>query len=631
MKRLRRSLWRRLPPLVLAALTLALAAPVLAAPVRIDGVDVGSYPEVRVTVVAPKGSARPRLTENGRPTTGLTTANLGRSKSIVLAVDRSRSMSGRSLSDAIAAARAFVATKQSTDRVQIVAFGSGAAGLTRFSATPGEADAALRDVRRDGRTGTALWDAVVLAANRLAAEDQQGHVIIVLTDGNDVSSSATLAKAIKAAHRAHASVYAIGIAGRYFTPKPLRALAAKTGGTYLHAASTAQLDALYAQLGSVLSRTWELRYSTAARPGDALRLTAVVPGAGRGTRTLTLASEVAGRQTATPPGLLPAAAWRSGAAPFLLSLAVGVLVLLSCGFWFSARAGSRLRSRLDPHLGSARAGARKLRRNPNRSLRRTVIAATEHAFENLKHFSALERLLVRADLPLRAAELLYVCLGVGLGLGFLAALFGASALLTFVLLGVGAALPILFVRFKASGRVKAFDNQLPDLLTTIAASLKAGHSFRQAIQAVVDEGAEPASKEFKRVLTETRLGRPMDDALANTAERVGSSNLSFVITAVTIQRQIGGSLAGLFDMVAETVRQRQQFARKIRGLTAMGRMSAYVLTGLPFFIALAITLLNPTYMAPLYTTTVGRQLVVVGLVMIGIGTLMLKKIVSFRG
>ena len=86
------------------------------------------------------------------------------------------------------------------------------------------------------------------------------------------------------------------------------------------------------------------------------------------------------------------------------------------------------------------------------------------------------------------------------------------------------------------------------------------------------------------MLTETALGRPMDEALTEMADRLGSENFEFVITAVTIQRQVGGSLASLFDMVAETVRQRQQFARKIRALTAMGRMSAYVLVGLPFFI-----------------------------------------------
>src|SRR2546421_7416702 len=102
----------------------------------------------------------------------------------------------------------------------------------------------------------------------------------------------------------------------------------------------------------------------------------------------------------------------------------------------------------------------------------------------------------------------------------------------------------------------------------------------------------------------------MDEALDEMAERVGSKNLQFVITAVTIQRQVGGSLAGLFDMVAEAVRNRQQFARKIRSLTAMGRMSAYVLIGLPFFIAAMLTLLNPSYMSPLYATHMGHMLIV---------------------
>jgi tight adherence protein B len=190
---------------------------------------------------------------------------------------------------------------------------------------------------------------------------------------------------------------------------------------------------------------------------------------------------------------------------------------------------------------------------------------------------------------------------------------------------------VLYVKFKAGMRIKAFDNQLPDLLITIAASLKAGHSFRHALQAVVDEGAPPASKEFNRVLSETQLGRSMDQALDEMSERVGSKNLSFVITAVTIQRQVGGSLAGLFDMISETVRQRQQFARRIRGLTAMGRMSAYVLIGLPFFIAVAITALNPAYMDPLYHTKSGHELVIVGLLMMSFGTVVLRRIVAFKG
>jgi tight adherence protein B len=210
-------------------------------------------------------------------------------------------------------------------------------------------------------------------------------------------------------------------------------------------------------------------------------------------------------------------------------------------------------------------------------------------------------------------------------------LFGAGPIILVVLTVVAGMIPFSWIWLKMRKRLKAFEDELPDLLITIAASLKAGHSFKQGLQAVVDEGHPPANQEFHRVLTETSLGRPMDDALLDMAERMASKNFEFAITAVTIQRQVGGSLAMLFDMVADTVRQRQQFSRKIKALTAMGRMSAYTLIGIPFFLAGIISLVNRSYMRPLYFTHTGRMLIFIGLVMIGIGSLILKKIVTFRG
>jgi tight adherence protein B len=169
------------------------------------------------------------------------------------------------------------------------------------------------------------------------------------------------------------------------------------------------------------------------------------------------------------------------------------------------------------------------------------------------------------------------------------------------------------------------------VLITLAAALKAGHSFKAGLQTIVDEGNVPASKEFHRVLTEARLGRPLNDALADMSVRLGSKNFDFVITAVGIQQQVGGSLAGLIDMVADTVRQRQQFVRKIKGLTAMGRAGAYVLVGLPFFMAAVISFMNPEYMDSLYNTSTGHKLIYTGLVSMAVGSAMLKKIVSFKG
>jgi tight adherence protein B len=316
----------------------------------------------------------------------------------------------------------------------------------------------------------------------------------------------------------------------------------------------------------------------------------------------------------------------------VLSGVVGLLALIAAAFALAAPKGTWLRGRLDPHVASTRQKALKREREGKRlAIFSGLFKATESVFGNLKHWKRIDTLLQRADFPLKTAEFAYIMFGFGLLFAFLHA--AISQQLWFMVLGFveGVCIPYFFLSFKARGRLKAFDEQLPDMLVTMAASLKAGHSFRQGIQSVVDEGVDPAAKEFKRVLNETRLGRPMDDALTDMAARVGSKNFEFVMSAVTIQRQVGGSLAGLFDMVADTVRQRQQFHRKIRGLTAMGRMSAYTLIGLPFVVGLAIYAINRDYMKPLLTTSTGHKLLILMFVMMGIGSLMLKKIVSFKG
>ena len=293
--------------------------------------------------------------------------------------------------------------------------------------------------------------------------------------------------------------------------------------------------------------------------------------------------------------------------------------------------GARLRKRLAPHLATS-VEMRKAKQEKERfAAAAGLFNATEGALAHWKFWKRLERLLERSDLPLRTVELVYLIAGSGLLGATLATFSGQSGLVTVAMLVGGWCVPVGVVWFKATRRLKAFENQLPDVLITLAAALKAGHSFKQGLQTIVDEGNPPASKEFHRVLAEARLGHPLDIALADMSERLGSKNFDFVITAVTIQQQVGGSLAGLIDMVADTVRQRQQFIRKIRGLTAMGRAGAYVLVGLPFLVAIGITLINPTYMDPLYHSHTGHMLIYTGLSMMAFGSVVLKKIVSFKG
>jgi tight adherence protein B len=609
--------------ILIAACVVAVIAPAAATAARITAVDTNGYPTVRATVVTPRPVAKlGALTENGNRVAGYQAANLGRQKSVVLAVDRSQSMLGKAMADASAAARAFVRSKPGSDRISVVAVGKSAVQLTGFSSSTADADAALRTLEVDSVRGTALYDAVILSSEALAGDVHAGRVLVLLTDGQEVSSDASLAEAIDAARTAKVAVYPIAIESPSFSPAPLKRLATETGGRYTGAANSGSLSAIYAALAAELRRTWQLSYLTTARPGERIELAVAgahlkttVPGASSGTQT----------EKSTLPGPVFAIG------PVLVAVVVGICVLLATLLLLRAPAGTSLQRRIAPHLGEREHKRARGQVQERFATASTVMRATEQALGHLQVWHALYRMLERADLPLRTVELVYIALGSGLAFAVVGALAGFGPILILAAMVLGGSIPILFVVFKARRRLTAIDDQLPDLLVTLAASLKAGHSFRQGIQAVVDEGQPPASKEFGRVLTETRLGRPMDDALSDMADRVGSKNLTFVVTAVTIQRQVGGSLAGIFDMVAEAVRNRQQFARKIKSLTAMGRMSAYVLVGIPFFMAGSITVLNPQYMSPLYHTGTGQKLMVLGFVMISIGSLMVRKIVSFKG
>jgi tight adherence protein B len=623
-KRLRRRRW-----LVGIAFAALVVVPGAAANIRIASVDTSGYPALRATIIAPLGTKAPSMREDGRPVAGYAAVNLGQEKALVLALDRSQSMRGRPLANAIAAAREFISAAGAQDHVGLVAFGRVAIGLTRTSAAPSDARAALDGLAVDSAAGTALYDAIVVAAAQLQHDDRPGRAIVVVTDGRDVSSTHSFEDAVKAAHAAHAAIYAIGIGGPSFTPDTLQRLARETGGSYHQASTAANLGAVYSGLANELDRTWQLSYVTAARPGAHMHLAVSVPGSGTDAANVQLAADTSS-STNAPTGLIPSFGY-SVAGTVIVGLICGLLVLLSCGFWFASRRGGNLRSRIEPHLAT-QAGTRKARRRQDGAAARAQVSeGVERILGELRQFKRLEAKIQRADLPIRAGELLALCGGLAFFFGLVTAVVAGSALAILLAMVVVGSLPIAYVTVKAATRIKKFENQLPDLLITIAASLKAGHSFRQGIQAVVDEGADPAAKEFRRVMTETQLGKPMDDALTDMADRIGSKNLSFVITAVTIQRQIGGSLAGLFDMVADTVRQRQQFFRKVKGLTAQGRMSAYVLVGLPFFIALVVTMMNPSYMAPLYHTSSGHKLIATGIAMLIIGSLMLKKTVSFKG
>ena len=275
--------------LVFALAFLALTPSLASAATRITAVDAAEYPLIRLTVVTPRATApAPILAENGQAVTEATEENLGHDKGVVLAIDRSQSMRGRPLGDAVVAAQRFVAMKPISDRIAILTFASRVIALTGFSSATIDADSALRTIAVDSRYGTGLYDAVARSARMLRGQARSGRVIILVTDGQETTSSSTLRQAIQAARSARVSVYPVAIESNSFSPKPLRQIARSTGGRYYGAASSSALTDIYAKIARELRRTWRIEYPSRARPGDSLSLRVAVRGAGAAVTTIRL-------------------------------------------------------------------------------------------------------------------------------------------------------------------------------------------------------------------------------------------------------------------------------------------------------------------------------------------------------
>jgi tight adherence protein B len=304
------------------------------------------------------------------------------------------------------------------------------------------------------------------------------------------------------------------------------------------------------------------------------------------------------------------------------SVAAAALVFFSARLFLKTGRREQLRRRLVPYLAATESAGRV--RTPS-FITKHVAPGAEFILGKLGVRDAVALEIDRAGID--AGPGAFACLDALIGFAAFVMLLGSKGLAVALVAGVVAsALPWLALRVVGRRRSRAFEQQLPEILDTLAASLRAGHGFDHGLQTVADDIAEPAAREFRRVVAEVQLGRSLDDALAELGRRIKSADLQFVLDAIAIQRQVGGSLAELFELVAQTVRSREQFRRNLRAITGMVRTSANVLTALPVAAAVLLSLLNPAYMSPLWHTSTGHLLALIALTMILCGSFVLRRV-----
>jgi tight adherence protein B len=284
----------------------------------------------------------------------------------------------------------------------------------------------------------------------------------------------------------------------------------------------------------------------------------------------------------------------------------------------------RVLARLDPE--------RVDENEPGESLFRTAAGQTglSAVVARIPFVATLSLRLKQAGMEISPFSFLVLTIGSGLAFGLTVWLAWGSTLIAVAVGLLALFFPELNLRSRRKRRLRKFEEQFPEAIDLLGRAIRAGHPLSAGIRMVADEVPDPAASEFRQVFEEQRFGLPFDDALLGLADRNELVDVRIFATAVLIQREVGGNLAEILDKIAKTVRARFTIQRQLRVYTAQGRMSGYVLTGLPPTLALTIFALDPDYARMLIDETAGRYMVIAALVLQVIGFFWIRKVVDIE-
>lgn len=258
------------------------------------------------------------------------------------------------------------------------------------------------------------------------------------------------------------------------------------------------------------------------------------------------------------------------------------------------------------------------------------IEAIAKALGRLQQGRRIELLMQQADWPIRGTEFEAILLLWGGLVGLITFLVTLKGAMFFAgaLAGILMGLALLGLRIRR--RRKKFTNQLGDMLTMVANALRAGFSFMQAFELIAREMDAPMGREVQLVVNEVNLGNTLESALDNMQRRVASPDFELVVTAVLIQRQVGGDLASILDTISETIAERVRMRREVMTLTAQGRMSGWVLAAVPFALSIVIYVVNPGYLKPLLESDIGHMFIIGAIILEVIGFIIIQRIVDIK-
>lgn len=565
--------------------------------------------KVRVTV---DGTDADATAEKAEGSTAVT-------RTSILAIDTSRSMKGKRFASAQEAARMYLDAVPADVRVGIVTFASTVEEALEPSTDREAARAVIDGLTLT--TQTRLYEGVQAAVELAGTEGQRS--VLVLSDGADTTGT-DLSEVITDVKAAEVKLDVVAL--DQTTDDRLAQLANAGEGRVIEA-KTSNLASAFAAEADVLSRQVLV---TAAMPDSVTSAQANLE--------VTLPSDGGDVRAAAFTQVRSSAAYTSvgtaseGALPGWVQWAgigaVGFALVLGLGLLLTALAPRKVNPEDRVTAYTDRTATKPTHANTDQ-LATAKRAAANFLERNGSLDERIRRRLDQAGSELRSPEWLVVHTACVIAAILLGALVGGGSFLVMLLFLVGGlVLPWLYLGFRRGKRVKAFNAALPDTLQLMSGSLAAGLSLGQSVDTIVKEGSEPMAGEFKRVLIETRLGVSIEEALEGITDRFDSKDFAWVIMAIRIQRQVGGNLAELLDTVAGTIREREYLRRQVASLSAEGKMSAWVLGGLPPLFLVYLSLTQWDYVEPMFTTGMGWVMLAGAGLMLGVGAFWMSRMVK---
>ncbi|HET8653571.1 MAG TPA: type II secretion system F family protein [Gaiellaceae bacterium] len=571
-----------------------------------------------------------RVLENGEPVSELSLAPAGSSggeaSGVVLLIDASESMAGAPIRNAMAAARAFAAQRMPSQQLAVLAYNAHTETVLPFTSEADEIDHALSRTPRIAYY-TRMYEAIDEAISMIEREELSPGSIVLLSDGQEVGSLGSPDAVIARAGEARVRIFSVGLRSRYYRATTLSALATKTGGRYREASSPTALTAIYAKLGAQLAREYVLRYTSTASPSQKVRVAVRI----KGEPGLAVSGYTSPGRSLTPSRpYRDSIATQIAQSPLtMLAVALTAAGLIAFALYAAVRRRPRtLQARMAEFVSIRTPRADAGGAGDSRVASRVLVGA-ERSLETTKWWGRFKETLELAEIRMPAIRIfLWTAAATLLTMLLLAVVCGSPVFAIF-----GLAVPLIarsLIHRKLARRRKLFSEQLPDNLQVLASALRAGHSFIGALSVVIDDADEPSRGEFRRIVADEQLGVLLEDAVRTVVVRMDNEDLEQVALVAALQRRTGSDMAEVLERVTETIRERFELRRMVQTLTTQGRMSRWIVSALPVVLLLAITVINPEYTEPLFTTTGGRLVLMLAAVMLVAGSLVIKRIVNIK-